>query len=319
MSISVYAPATIANLGVGFDLLGAAVAPVDGTRLGDIINASRHEDRIILECHGRWQHKLPADPAENIVWRCAEYFIDQLPPKCRSGVKMILEKNLPVGSGLGSSASSVVAAVYSLNELFERPFAPDELLLMMGKFEGQVSGSIHYDNVAPCFMGGLQLMLQVTGKICAPVPFFPDWFWIVAYPGFSLSTSEMRALLPQKYSRQDLIDYGRYLGGFIHASYRNDAALAASLVKDVVAEPYRSPKIPGYSSTAGLLIEAGALASGISGSGPTMFAIADDAGQAAAIAKAFRSGYIDAEQGFVPYAALTAAAFADCKRKKEWG
>lgn len=307
MSVKVYAPATIANLSVGFDLLGAAVVPVDGSCLGDRLKAERTAKGISLDCSGAWQHKLPQDPQQNIVYQCAEHFLQRLGSAGKTGVSLELEKNLPVGSGLGSSACSVVAAFVALNLLFEQPFSNDKLMLMMGEFEGKVSGSIHYDNVAPCFLGGLQLMLQSEKSFCASLPFFRDWFWVVAYPGISLSTAKMRALLPEKYSRADLITYGRLLSGFIHASHTNDAELAASLLHDVVAEPYRSPHIPGYNAAKSALREFGVLASGISGSGPTMFAVSNSRKTADLAAEWLANHYLCEPGGFVKVCRISEA------------
>lgn len=276
MSVTVYAPASIGNVGVGFDLLGAALAPLDNSFLGDRVTVSVAPEGIQLRCSGRWQHKLPGKAADNIVMQCAEYFLAQLPVDQRTGLSLELEKNLPVGSGLGSSASSVVAAFVALNEFFVRPFDQNRLLLMMGEFEGKVSGSVHFDNVAPGFLGGIQLMLQAAGRVCEPVPVFDNWYWVIAYPGISLSTAHMRSLLPAKYDRATAIDYGRYLSAFIHASYRQDQTLAVAVLKDVMAEPYRSSSISGYVEARAKLAEMGMLASGISGSGPTMFSITDD-------------------------------------------
>ncbi|MDD3147655.1 MAG: homoserine kinase [Candidatus Riflebacteria bacterium] len=277
MNTTIYAPASIANVGVGFDLLGAALAPIDGTRLGDCVSISEGNQGLQFSCSGPWQHKLPADSRKNIVLQCAEYFLAQLPADRQpAGLNIELNKNLPVGSGLGSSASSVVAAFVALNEFFGNFVAPNHLLLMMGDFEGRVSGSVHYDNVAPAFLGGMQLMLQAAGRVCESIPVFEDWFWVVAYPGISLPTAEMRALLPPQYDRAVTIDYGRNLGAFIHASYRHDQQLAAAVLKDVLAEPYRSPSIPGFVEARNAMTGLGMLATGISGSGPTIFSVTDN-------------------------------------------
>lgn len=298
MSVTVYAPASIGNVGVGFDLLGAALAPVDASLLGDRVTVRAAPDGLRLRCCGRWQHKLPDQPAENIVMQCAEHFLAQLPAERRVGLSLELEKNLPVGSGLGSSASSVVAAFVALNEFFVRPFDQNQLLLMMGEFEGRVSGSVHFDNVAPGFLGGMQLMLQAAGRVCEPVPVFANWYWVIAYPGISLSTAKMRALLPAQYDRATVIDYGRYLSAFIHASYRQDQALAVAVLKDVMAEPYRSSSIPGYVEARVALAELGMLASGISGSGPTMFSITDDLQLAKLALQWLTDNYLQNSEGF---------------------
>lgn len=300
MSLTVFAPATVANLGVGFDLLGAAMSPVDGNPLGDKISIEKTDSGIIdVACTGAYMHCLPEDPGENIVWHCAQRFLELLPESQRCGLRLRLDKGLPVGSGLGSSASSVVAALFALNQLFDQPLDQLQLLTLMGELEGRVSGSIHYDNVAPSLLGGLQLLVQAAGRFCEPLPIFEHWFWIVAYPGTSLSTAKMRALLPAQYDRSDVIKFGRYLSGFVHALYRKDQALALSMINDVVAEPYRRSHIPGYNQAKTALAAIGALASGISGSGPTLFAIADDLKVARAAEELLRASYLTHEGSFV--------------------
>ncbi|WP_299793997.1 homoserine kinase [uncultured Shewanella sp.] len=273
MSLTVYAPASMGNVGVGFDLLGAALAPIDGSLLGDRVSVCAADRGINLSLTGRWADKLPAVPKENIVYQCAEFFLQQLGKD--EGLSLTLEKNLPVGSGLGSSASSVVAALYALNEFFDNPYDEQQLLRLMGQFEGKISGSVHYDNVAPCYLGGMQLMLDTPEKVCDAIPTFENWYWVVAYPGISLSTAKMRELLPSQYDKSVAIDFGRYLSAFVHASYRQDASMAVSVLKDVLAEPYRASAIPGYEASRAALSEIGMLTTGISGSGPTLFSVTD--------------------------------------------
>lgn len=146
---------------------------------------------------------------------------------------------MPIGSGLGSSACSVVAALVAMNEYCGKPLNDTRLLAIMGELEGRISGSIHYDNVAPCFLGGMQLMIEENGIISQQVPGFDEWLWVLAYPGIKVSTAEARAILPAQYRRQDCIAHGRHLAGFIHACYSRQPGLAAKLMKDVIAEPYR--------------------------------------------------------------------------------
>ena len=132
MQVTSFAPASIGNISVGFDVLGAAVAPIDGTKLGDTVTV-RSSDEYSFEMTGPWCSKL-ADLKEsgkkNLVQACAEYFLEQLPEDRKKTFKIELFKNMPVGSGLGSSASSVVAAFSALNQFFAKPFDDKELLLM---------------------------------------------------------------------------------------------------------------------------------------------------------------------------------------------
>lgn len=305
MSLTVYAPASMGNVGVGFDLLGAALAPIDGSLLGDRVTVTGAPMGVTLAQTGSWAYKLPENPKDNIVYQCAEYFLSKLDKEflqskglVDKGVALILEKNLPVGSGLGSSASSVVAALYALNEHFGRPYNEQALLELMGEFEGKISGSVHYDNVAPCYLGGMQLMLNVPGTICEAIPSFKEWYWVVAYPGISLSTAMMRKLMPDRYDRSVVIDFGRYLSAFVHASYQQNAKLAISVLKDVLAEPYRAAAIPGYDKARVALADLGMLTTGISGSGPTLFSISDDLDTANAAKAWLEANYLTETGGF---------------------
>ncbi|WP_445775821.1 homoserine kinase [Shewanella sp.] len=294
--LTVYAPASMGNVGVGFDLLGAALAPIDGSLLGDRVMISKAKSGIDFSQIGQWAHKLPSQGKDNIVYQCAEFFLQKL--QREDGVTICLEKNLPVGSGLGSSASSVVAALYALNEHFDQPFDEQALLGLMGEFEGKISGSVHYDNVAPCYLGGMQLMLNARDKACAAIPSFDNWYWVVAYPGISLSTAKMRELLPAQYDKSVAIDFGRYLSAFVHASYQQDASLAIEMLKDVLAEPYRAAAIPGYTEARDALAELGMLTTGISGSGPTLFSVTDDLALAEQAKDWLMKHYISQPGGF---------------------
>ncbi|WP_113626872.1 homoserine kinase [Pectobacterium peruviense] len=294
--VKVYAPASIGNVSVGFDVLGAAVSPVDGSLLGDCVSVEA-ADLFSLRNEGRFVSKLPDNPKENIVYQCWELFCQEIGKTVP--VAMTLEKNMPIGSGLGSSACSVVAGLMAMNEFCGKPLDDTRLLTLMGELEGRISGSVHYDNVAPCFLGGVQLMLEENGIISQPVPSFDDWLWVMAYPGIKVSTAEARAILPAQYRRQDCISHGRYLAGFIHASHTGQAELAAKLMKDVIAEPYRTKLLPGFAAARQAAEDIGALACGISGSGPTLFSVCNDMASAQRLADWLRDNYLQNDEGFV--------------------
>ncbi|MBA5236301.1 homoserine kinase [Pectobacterium aroidearum] len=294
--VKVYAPASIGNVSVGFDVLGAAVSPVDGSLLGDCVSVEA-ADLFSLRNEGRFVSKLPDNPKENIVYQCWELFCQEIGKTVP--VAMTLEKNMPIGSGLGSSACSVVAGLMAMNEFCGKPLDDTRLLTLMGELEGRISGSVHYDNVAPCFLGGVQLMLEENGIISQPVPSFDDWLWVMAYPGIKVSTAEARAILPAQYRRQDCISHGRYLAGFIHACHTGQAELAAKLMKDVIAEPYRTKLLPGFAAARQAAEDIGALACGISGSGPTLFSVCNDMTSAQRLADWLRDNYLQNDEGFV--------------------
>ncbi|MDU6924768.1 homoserine kinase [Franconibacter helveticus] len=302
--VKVYAPASSANMSVGFDVLGAAVTPVNGALLGDYVSVESAESFSVRNL-GRFADKLPTEPRENIVWQCWERFCQEIGKTVP--VAMTLEKNMPIGSGLGSSACSVVAALVAMNEYCGKPLSDSKLLLLMGELEGRISGSVHYDNVAPCFLGGMQLMIEENGIISQSVPGFEEWLWVLAYPGIKVSTAEARAILPAQYRRQDCIAHGRHLAGFIHACHTRQPALAAKLMQDVIAEPYRTKLLPGFGEARQAAMETGALACGISGSGPTLFAVCDKPETAQRVADWLGQHYLQNQEGFVHICRLDTA------------
>ena len=302
--VKVYAPASSANMSVGFDVLGAAVSPVDGSLLGDYVTVQA-ADSFSLNNIGRFASKLPAEPRENIVYQCWERFCQEIGKTIP--VAMTLEKSMPIGSGLGSSACSVVAGLMAMNEFCGKPLSDTRLLALMGELEGRISGSVHYDNVAPCFLGGMQLMIEENGIISQSVPGFDDWLWVLAYPGIKVSTTEARAILPAQYRRQDCISHGRHLAVFIHACHTRQPELAAKLMRDVIAEPYRAKLLPRFNEARQAAADIGALASGISGSGPTLFALCDNTDTAQRVADWLSQHYLQNQEGFVHICRLDTA------------
>ncbi|QCI18181.1 homoserine kinase [Buchnera aphidicola (Aphis nasturtii)] len=294
--IKIYAPASIGNVGVGFDILGAAIKPINGDLLGDCITIKLSENFQLLN-KGIFSNQLPTNNEQNIVWKCWYKFCNII--KKNIPVSIILEKNLPIGSGLGSSACSIVATLVAINEIFDNPLNSKELLLLMGEVEGEISGSIHYDNVAPSYLGGLQLILEKSDIISQKIPDFNNWFWIVAWPGIKLSTAEARKILPKKYTKDICIKNSRYLASFIHASYSKQSNLAARCMKDLIAEPYRSKLLPNFFESKEEIKKLGAISFGISGSGPTVFAVAEDIKIAEKVSLWLSKNYLQNNTGFV--------------------
>ena len=261
------------------------------------------EDSLVVI--GAFADKLPNNKEDNIVWSCLQLFNQALTDAKQniSKVKLTLDKKMPVGSGLGSSACSVVAALAGLNAFYAKNnnFSFDEktVLKMTGQMEAQISGSLHYDNVAPCYLGGLQLMVPDSEIISRVLPDFNDCYYVMAYPGIEVSTKAARDVLPTSYSRADVISYGQNLATFVDACHRQDKGQAFSVLTDVVAEPYRTNLLPKYQQAHDYLIEQGSLAVGISGSGPTLFCICDNKEQANAFAVWLQDNYLQTDLGFV--------------------
>jgi homoserine kinase len=300
-SVSVFAPISVGNVSVGFDSLGMAVTPIDGQLIGDIVRIRSSSDQEShLSCSGSYLKSLPEKKEENIVWQCLLAFNHKLLERNieLQSVDIHLEKNTPICSGTGSSACSVVAGLMALNEFYKCPLKQHELLELMGELEAQISGSLHYDNVAPCYLGGLQLMLEDHYEICQSIPTFDDCYWVISYPDIVVSTKSAREILPDSYSRQTMIQASRLLAGFIGASYRQDKAQAFSVLQDVIAEPYRVSLLKNYVETKKELLANGSLAVGISGSGPTVFAVCDNIENAEKAKQILDSMYQKSDQGF---------------------
>jgi len=298
--VSVFAPASIGNVNVGFDVLGMAVTPIDGSLLGDVVTVEAAPNTK-LAVVGAFANKLPSEPKNNIVWLSLVLFNQALERlgKIPETLKLTLDKKMPVGSGLGSSACSVVAGLAALNAYYQNVFSKAELLYMMGQMEAQISGSLHYDNVAPCFYGGLQLMVPDEQIITRTVPSFDDCYYVMAYPGIEVSTKAAREVLPLQYSKQDVIQFGQNLATFVDACHRQDKRQAFAQFVDVVAEPYRQNLLPKFTDAKKHLYESGCLGVGISGSGPTLFAITDDLDVAKKAAQWLEQEYLSTALGFV--------------------
>ena len=172
---SAYAPASSGNLSVGFDLLGAALKRVDGEEFGDRVEVEFSEHEGLVNS-GEYADVCPQDDEQNLAWQAYRLFRSRLKDDVYPDVKMELVKSLPVGSGLGSSACSVVASLTALNRLFDFPYGDEALLLLMGEIEAAASGSLHYDNVAPSYFGGLQLMTPEPDQPVIGLPVPQSWY-----------------------------------------------------------------------------------------------------------------------------------------------
>ncbi len=276
-STAVYAPASIGNFSVGFDVLGAAVRPADGTRLGDVVEA-RPATTFSLQVTGSHAHVVPEDPANNLVTAAYLRYVETLRKRRLPSrpLAVTLHKNLPVASGLGSSAASIVAALVAINQAHENTLENHDLLHLAAQLEGQVSGSSHFDNVAPALLGGLQLMTGQADNPAQSLPFPDHWRLVVSYPGTTMSTQQARSVLPVSVPMETAIDFGRRLASFVHYLHQEKPHQAAALIHDVLAEPYRRALLPGYAAFSTAAKKAGALAVGVSGSGPSVFCLCDN-------------------------------------------
>ena len=299
--LTVYAPASSGNVSVGFDALGLALAPVDGSLMGDCVSiVEGNPDDWMLCIDGPFAHALPQNQEQNIVITSCRRFeraARAAGAKIRP-LNITLDKHLPVGSGLGSSASSIVATLVAVNRYFGRPLDRPALLQLMAEMEGSISGEVHLDNIAPCLLGGLRLCMP-GGARQYSLPWPGHWQSVVAWPGTRLETRPAREVLPEKYDRKTVVNHGAQFALFVHQLHQGEARGAANCLVDLLAEPYRKELLPGFERARTETGQMGALATGISGSGPTVFCIVDDSRTAESVAEWLKDHYLQNETGFV--------------------
>lgn len=266
--IEAFAPATVSNLGPGFDCLGLALrGPGDRVR---VRRADAPGARVVaIEGDGG---KLPRDADKNTAAVAVAALLRRLAPE--AGVEIEVYKGLPLGSGLGSSGASACAALVAADAALGLGLAPAQLVDFAREGERAACGAPHPDNVAPALLGGVVLIprLDPLRLISLPVP--AD-LWLALYtPGCSVSTAEARAALPTQVPLAATVQQAGNLGLLVHALHSGDLALLGEAIVDELVEPCRARLIPGYLDAKAACCEAGALACSISGSGPTTFALA---------------------------------------------
>ncbi|HEY0511414.1 MAG TPA: homoserine kinase [Thermoanaerobaculia bacterium] len=293
MKLRAYAPASIGNFAAGFDLMGAALAPLDGSLWGDVV-AAEPAGTPSLTVAGPYAGVLPTDPWQNLVMRTFALFREELRGRgiACPDIAFHLEKNLPRCSGLGSSASSVAATLTACQSLVDDPLSMPEVWALAGRAEALVSGAPHLDNVVPCLSGGLQLLVpdRDGAPDARPLPWPDDLVLVVASPVFELSTEHSRQALPRAFDLHAALDFAGNLAGFVHALETGDRDLLRRCLRDPLAEPHRAPLVPGFRAAQAAAMEAGAWGCTLSGSGPAMFAVTGSPEQAQEVADALRGG-----------------------------
>ena len=282
----VFAPASIGNAAVGFDVMGLAL-----DKPGDAISI-RHSDKAglrIVRITGDGG-KLSMDPQRNTAGVAALRLLEHLGETGR-GIDMELHKRMPVGSGLGSSAASAVAGAFAINELLGRPLEKKELLPFALQGEFLASGGMHADNVAPCLLGGFLLIRDHSTLDIQRLPIPAGMHATVIYPHVEVLTKEARSILSPTVPLRNFVEQNANLGAFIIGMYNSDAELLKRSLQDVVIEPQRARLIPHFYEVKEAALNAGALGCSISGSGPSIFALSMDRHTAEAIGEAMQQAY----------------------------
>ncbi len=281
--IKIFAPASIANISCGFDVLGMCLSNV-----GDemVIRKSPEKGVRITKITGQ---NLPLETEKNVAGVSAIAMLKNLEPSC--GFDIEIHKKIKAGSGIGSSAASAAGAVYGINYLLGKPFTNKELIRFAMEGEKLACGSAHADNVAPVLLGGFTLVRDAATLDILRLPAPLEIAATVIHPQIEVKTADARALLKKQIPLNLAITQWANLGALISGLYEEDYELISRALQDVIVEPIRSILIPEFEKIKQTCVENGALGSGISGSGPSVFALCRGMHQAQQISDALNTMY----------------------------
>lgn len=284
-TVTVFAPASVANLGPGFDVLGVAV---DG--LGDWVTARiLPRPGVVIEAIEGDDGRLSLDPTCNTCGIAAAEAL-KLIGMPEIGIGLRVRKGLPLGSGLGSSGASAAASAWAANVLLGQPLSKNDLLHACLVAEAGVSGW-HADNVGPSLFGGFVLVRSYDPLDVIELPTPYGLTFVLVTPDFELPTREARAAVPATLSIKQHIANSGNLAALIAALFGGSPMLLGRAMQDAIVEPARAPLIPGFAQVKAAALAAGALACSISGAGPTLFALTDDSAHAHLIASAMQASF----------------------------
>lgn len=266
-SVTAFAPATVSNVACGFDVLGFAL-----DEPGDRVTAT-FTDRpgVSIEDIEGDGGRLPREAARNTAGVAVDALL-RLVGEAR-GVALRIRKGLPLSSGLGGSAASAAAAVVAVNALCGGTVPTRRLLECALAGEKLGAGSAHGDNVAPALCGGFVLVRSMAPPDIVTLPVPAGLTAVVVHPDLAIETAKARALLGTQVALSDAVKQWANLGAFVHALHTSDFELLARTLEDHIAEPKRAPLVPGLAAIKRAAIDAGALGSSLSGSGPSLFAL----------------------------------------------
>ena len=266
-SVRAFAPATVANVSCGFDILGFAI-----DAMGDVVEVREKKDPglQVVSITGDGG-RLPFEAEKNTCAVAIQAMLDELGREV--GMEIYLEKGLPLGSGMGSSAASAVAALVAANRLLGEPFEKKQLLPFAMVAEKVACGAGHADNVAPSLLGGFVLIRDYHPLDVIKLHVPDGLHCTLLHPHFELKTSDSRSVLRDSVSLKHSTIQSGNVAGLIAGLFQEDFELIGRSLRDVIAEPYRATLIPGFYEVKEAVKAAGALGMGISGSGPTLFSL----------------------------------------------
>lgn len=257
-----FAPASVGNVGVGFDLLGHVI---DGP--GDTVTATRTDQPgVLIEAIEGVVTDLPLEADRNTAGRAVQSLLDTT--SAGFGISLVIKKGIPLGSGLGGSAASATAALVAVNALLPEPLPAEQLYPHALTGESVASGSAHGDNVGPQLIGGL-VLTTLDRLVAIPVP--NDLHAVVVHPDHIVETRAARASLARPFPIEIIVAQNTHLAKFLSGCYTGDLELIAAGLNDVLVEPRRAALIPGFAGVKQAALDHGAMGASISGAGPSVF------------------------------------------------
>lgn len=290
-SITAFAPATVANVACGFDILGFAVEK-PGDRVEMSLTAS---EGVTIEAITGDGGVLPKDAERNTAGVAVRKFLESLALRKipSTGVALTLHKSMPLGSGMGSSAASSVAALVAVNALFGLPLTKLELLSLAIEGERVACGAAHADNVAPALFGGFVLIRSAEPLDVIPLDTPPDLFCTLVHPHIEVRTEDARSILKREVTLAKAIRQWGNTAALVAGLLKSDYALIARSLVDEIIEPVRKILIPGFDAVKSAALHAGALGCSISGSGPSLFALSTSERTAQRVGETMQQAFLD--------------------------
>jgi len=281
--IKIFCPASVANVSCGFDLMGFSMQAIGDEMIIRKVN-SPGVKMVRLE-----GYELPYDPEKNVAGKAALAMLEKLDTK--KGIEIEIHKKIHPGSGIGSSAASASGVVFGINKLFDNPFSEEELVHLAMEGEYVASKSYHADNVAPALMGGMIFIRGYCPLDYFKIPIPAELYCTIISPQITVRTQDARRVLKSRVDFKDAIRQCGNLGGLVSGFHIADYALIGRSLQDVLVEPQRAHLIPYFHELKNQGVGAGALGVGISGSGPSVFALSKGKETAQKVAKAFIKVY----------------------------
>jgi homoserine kinase len=263
--IKIFTPATVANISCGFDILGLCLDTV-----GDemVVREVPEKGIKITKITGQ---KLPLETHENVAGVAGLALLENVDASV--GYEIEIHKKIKPGSGIGSSAASAAGAVFAINELLGKPFSKQELIYFAMQGEKLASGSEHADNVSPVILGGFTLVRSYQPLDVLKINTPNDLYVTIIHPQIEVKTADARAVIKNQVSLKKMVTQMGNFGGLISGLFTNDYDLIGRSLHDEIIEPNRLVLIPEFNKVKKGVIHAGALGAGISGSGPSIFAL----------------------------------------------